>query len=99
MSKAISWREILTFLSPAGQQQIVDFVRQAQTERGANWLPEVKAEFPTFSWLADLVCNYEADEAFDEIQSEFSTLPLSLVKPQLVNLHATLRNEIERKHK
>src|SRR4051812_39321316 len=84
MSQSLSWREILSFLSPVGQQRIVEFVRQAKVERGANWLHELKAEFPTFNWLADLVCNFEADEAFDELQSEFSTLPLAVVKPQLL---------------
>ena len=93
----INWSDLLTLLSPAGQQQLVDFVRRAQAERGANWLPEIKAEFPTFTWIVELVCTRTADEAFADLQAEFSGLPLRLVKPQLLQLHATLRTEIERK--
>ena len=93
----IKWSDFLTLLSPAGQQQLVDFVRRAQQERGTNWLPEIKAEFPMFTWIVELVCTRTADEAFTELQSEFPAFPLRLAKSQLIQLHGTLKTEIERK--
>ena len=89
--------DLLTFLSPAGQQQIVEFIHRAQIERGANWLPEIQAEFPMFWWIVELVCNRTADEAFDELQSQFPKYPLQFVKGGIRSLHARLRSEIERK--
>ena len=96
-NQTVTWSDLLTFLSPAGQHQIVEFVRRAQTERGANWLPEIQAEFPMFSWIVDLVCNHTADEALSELAREFPYLPLELARGQFQSLHARLRVEIERK--
>lgn len=99
MTKApqVSWRDLLVLLSPAGQKELVDFVHQAQNDRGANWLPEIRAEYPTFSWIVELVATKTAEEAFAELQAEFPTWPLWMVKTQLINLHALLKSEIERK--
>jgi hypothetical protein len=97
LSQPLTWREILTFISPAGKQQMVDFVRRTKAERGPNWLFEIASEFPRFGWLADLVCNYTAAEAFDELLAQYSTLPLESIKPQLYDLHALLRDELDRK--
>lgn len=96
-NQAVSWRDFAALVSPSGQQQLVDFVRKAKEERGANWLPEIKREFPLFSWIVDLVCNKTANEAFAALQIEFPAFPLALVKPKLQSLHAMLRTEIERK--
>lgn len=95
-SNAIGWSELLTFFSPAGQQQISDFIAQAKDQRGENWLPEIKAEFPLFSWIVDLVANRTADEAFEELQKTYPTYPLWIAKGQLINLHARLIAEIEK---
>jgi len=93
----ITWKELTTFVSPSGQQMLIDFVRKAQAERGAGWLAELKAEFPTFAWIADLVCNNTGEEAFAILQKEFPLYPLGLAKNQLLRLHNNLRFEIERK--
>ena len=93
---AIGWKEILKLLSPAGQQQIVVFVRQAREQRGAGWLEEIKREFPTFSWIVELVCSRTAEEAYGDLQAEYSTYPLWMIKPQLIGLHGVLRTEIEK---
>jgi hypothetical protein len=93
--QTIDLREFLTFLSPAGQQQIVEFIHRAQAERGANWLPEIQAEFPMFSWIVELVCNRTADEAFAELQSQFPNYPLQLAKGAIKSLHGRLKSEIE----
>jgi hypothetical protein len=97
MTNEVSWKEVLALLSPAGQQQLIEFVRQAKADRGKNWLPEIQQEFPLFSWIVDLVCNKSAEEAFAELQTQFPAFPLQIVRPKLQNLHATLRTEIERK--
>ena len=66
-TREIGWSDFLTFLSPNGQQQIIDFVRAAKETRGSNWLPEIKAEFPMFSWIVELIANRTADQAFEEL--------------------------------
>ena len=96
-NKTVSWSEILSLLSPGGQQQLIDFIRTAQQTRGANWLPEIQAEFPMFSLIVQLVCSKTADEAFNELQTEFPNYPLYFVKSGIENLHARLRAEIEKK--
>lgn len=96
-NQKVTWRDIATFVSPAGQQQLVDFVRKAKDERGANWLPEIQAEYPMFSWIVELVCTKTADEAFTELQNEFPIFPLWMIEGKVHNLHAALRHEIERK--
>ena len=94
--KTIGWTELLTFVSPAGQQQIVDFVAEARERRGADWLPEIQAEFPMFSWIVELVCTRGAEEAFAELQREFPNYPLWIVRGQLTAMHGRLKYEIER---
>lgn len=96
MNNELLWSDLLTFLSPGGQQQIIDFVRRAQVERGANWLPELKNEFPMFSWIIELVATKTADEAFNELQATYKYYPLHFVKPSIVALHERLRAELER---
>ena len=95
-NQPIAWSDLLTFLSPTGQQQIVDFVRKAKAERGTRWLPELKAEFPMFSWIVELVADRTADEAFNELQAGFPTYPLWIAKSQLTELHSRLRHEIDK---
>jgi hypothetical protein len=90
------WSELLTFLSPGGQQQIIDFVRRAQVERGANWLGEIKSEFPMFSWIIELVATKTAEEAFLELQKSYPHYPLTFVKHLIIELHHRLRMEIEK---
>lgn len=92
----LSWRDWLAFLSPAGQQQIVDFVVQARDSRGENWLPEIKAEFPMAAWIAELVCSHDADAAFEQFAAAYPDFPIWMVKRHLIGLHAKLRFEIER---
>lgn len=93
----VKWSDILTLLSPGGQQGLVDFIRQAQADRGKNWLPEIQAEYPMFTWIVELVCKHDAEDAFIALQREFPGYPLSWVKSGIHNLHGVLRTEIERK--
>lgn len=95
-NQEISWIELLTFLSPEGQQQLIDFVRAAKETRGENWLPEIKREFPMFCWIVELIANRTADEAFIEVKNAFPHLPLSIVEGKLKTLHGRLLYEIER---
>lgn len=94
----ISWREWLSLLSPGGQQKVIDFIWEAQEIRGKNWLPEIKAEFPLFSWIAEIVCTCTADEAVSEIADEYPHLPIELIAADKIKaFHARLKFEIERK--
>lgn len=92
----LTWRDWLAFLSPAGQQQIVDFIAQARETRGENWLDEIQAEYPLFSWIAELVCTRDAAEAYDEFAAAYPEYPIWLVKKQLIALHGRLKFEIEK---
>ena len=92
----LSWREWLAFLSPAGQQQIVDFVAKARTTRGENWLPEIEAEFPMAAWIVDLVCNRTPDDAYHEFAAALPDYPIWIVKKHLLAFAARLRSEIEK---
>lgn len=95
-SPPLNWKDWLHFLSPDGQQQIVDFIRQAREDRGRNWLPEIKAEFPMVSWLADLVANKTADQAIGEVAEMFPLLPVRFLAAEKIrSLHARLLHEIE----
>lgn len=96
-NQQVNWQDVLAFLSPNGQQQIVDFVRKAKEERGAGWLEYIKAEYPMMCYLVDLVANHSAEEAFAILGEQYPGLPLWLVKSQVISLHGALRSEIERK--
>lgn len=94
----ISWKEWLTFISPAGQQQIVDFIAEARETRGENWLPEIQAEFPMACWIVELVCTKTDTEAVHEIAELYPNLPIKLIAGNGIRgLHARLKTEIERK--
>lgn len=93
---AIDFAAVKAFLSADGQKELVDFIRQAREERGAGYLESLKAEFPTFAWVIDLVANYTAEESFQRLQREFPLLPLALFKKQIFDLHATLAAEIDK---
>jgi hypothetical protein len=95
-TETLDWKDLLTFLSPTGQQQIVDFVAEAKATRGSNWLPEIQREFPMFSWIVELVCTRTADEAFADLQDAFPNYPLWLARGQLTALHGRLKHEIEK---
>lgn len=92
----LSWRDWLAFLSPDGQQQIIDFISEARETRGENWLPEIKAEFPLAAWIAELVCTRDAEQAFDEFKAAYPDFPIWIVKRQLIAFHGRLRFEIEK---
>jgi hypothetical protein len=89
-------KDILLFLSPEGQKQIVEFIHRAKRERGSRWLPYIKAEFPMATWIIDLAANKTADEALEEVKQAYPTLPVWIVGNQIRELHATLRREIDR---
>ena len=95
-SSTIGWTELLTFLSPDGQQQIINFVQEAKATRGNNWLPEIEAEFPMFSFIVELIADRDAEQAVIELQSQFPGYPLWLAKSQLISLHGRLRAEIDK---
>ena len=92
----VNWRELLSFLSPTGQQRIVGSIQRTLAEHGAV-LTTTVSEFPEFGWLIELLCDRDIDDVFKFLQKEYPTLPLSLIKPQLENLHATIRFEIEKR--
>ena len=95
-SSTIGIQEILYFISADGQQQIIEFVRRAQDERGSSWLAEIQTEYPMMSFLVELVANRDAPTAYAELQTKFRGYPLWLAKDQLISLHGRLRAEIDK---
>lgn len=93
----LSWSELLCFVSPDGQQEIVDFIVDIRERRGADWLPTIEADFPLASWLVRLVCTKDADETIAEIAGLYPSWPILLMAEQIKTLHGRLKYEIERK--
>src|SRR3954463_1469529 len=92
-----NWAGFLQLISPSGQQQMIDFVQRAQRERGANWLPEIKAEFPMASWIIELVCTRTAEQALDAGGATSAKRPVRLLgRNAIITLHARLKDEIEK---
>ncbi len=90
--------EWLALISPSGQDAILDFIREAKEKRGAGWLDEIQAEYPTLSWIVELVANHTADEALDAIEAEYSQYPIRLLAGRkIIDLHARLKAEIDKK--
>ena len=75
---------------------MIDFSREAKQTRGENWLLQIQAEFPTFSWIVGLIADRTAEEAFEELQSAFPNYLLWMAKGQLINLHGRLPAEIDK---
>lgn len=93
----LNWRDLLTLLSPNGQQQIVDFIAEARRVRGEHWLEEIQTEFPTASWIAELVANRTADEALDDIQAAYPNLPIrAFAGDKIISLHGLLKFELDK---
>ncbi len=93
----ISISEILAFVSPDGQQAIIDLIIEAKEMRGAFWLEHLKTEYPMAEWIVELAANRTADEAFKELEAEFHAFPVWLAKKQIFELHGKLKHEIDRK--
>jgi len=88
------WTRLLT---PEGQAEVVAFVRDFRERRGADWIPAIKADYPTLSWLVEIVATKTADEAVDEIAGQFPLFPVRfLAGSQIKELHGRLRAEIDK---
>jgi|GEM_PF-5097490 len=92
----IGWRELLELFSPIGQKRIVAIIEQAKIDRGSAWLEALRTEKPMFYWICETVLANDAETAYSQIAEQFNTLPLAIVKPQLINMHGWLKEEIER---
>lgn len=93
----IDWKGLLELLSPSGQQAIVEFIAEARETRGAGWLEELQKEFPFASWIVELVCTRDADDALTEIADAYPKLPVKLLAGSAIKtLHAKLKYEIEK---
>ena len=88
--------DFLHLISPDGRAQIAEFIDQAKQQRGARWLEEIKADYPTFCFVIDLIANRTADEAFEELKRSYPMYPLGTFKTQLMELHGFLRAEIDK---
>lgn len=94
--QTIGWRDLLELFSPIGQKKITSLIDQAKRDRGTDWLEALRTEKPRFYWICETVLANDAETAYEIIAAEFQTLPLSLVKPQMLAMHEWLRLEIEK---
>lgn len=87
--------DLTAAITTEGQEQILQFLREYRDQHGPEWIAEIKAEYPTLSWIIELVATKTPDEAHAEICHHY---PLAaFVGPQLKTLHARLREEIDKK--
>ena len=93
----LNWSQLTSLASDDVQQQIVDFIVEARNTRGENWLPEIQAEFPLARWIADLVANYTADEAIEQIAEAYPLVPVNFLAGDAIrSLHGRLKFELEK---
>jgi len=86
----------LTLLSPSGRATIQSIIDQAKRERGSGWIEAIKAEYPMACWIIELAANYEAEAAYNAVAEAYPHYPLYLAKRQIIDLHAFLREQIDR---
>lgn len=92
----IDWMQMVRILSPSSRAEIAAIIADARQRAGADWLRAISDEYPMFTWMIDLVANYDADAAYMQIESEYPDYPLWMFKRQIVELHQWLRSEIDR---
>lgn len=95
MTAATNFSTFAKFITPGGQQALVEWIQRIRREQGAEWLETIKTDFPTASWFVDLVANYTAEEAVDHLTKEYGK-GVYLVGGQIKTLHAKLREEIDK---
>lgn len=93
---AIGWRDLLTLLSPVGRDQIRQIIERAKEERGRGWIEAIKVEYPTACWIIDLAANYTAEDAYKAVAQAYPNYPLWMAQKNILDLHAFLRNEIDK---
>lgn len=87
--------ELILLSTPEGQRDFLELIDECRKSAGKDWLNELKEFSPDFYKVADLVCNYDFDEAFEIAKKEY---PLArMFKSLLRQVHTTLKTEIERK--
>lgn len=95
MTDTISFMDAVALISPDGRRQVVELVQKACDERGAGYLEAIKDEYPSLYWIAELAANNDAETCVRELEKEFS-ISLGLLKKQICDLHAEIRNVIDR---
>ncbi len=62
------------FVIPSGRAALVEMIQEFKKAYGENWLKKFKEENGEFSFLVDIVANYDARDAFAELKSYVSDL-------------------------
>ena len=91
----IDLQELAKLQTADGQKEFLDLVSECRKEAGANWLDELKREFPQMFKIADLVVNHTFAEAYEKVLIDFPAA--WMVRPALEEAHKKLKFEIERK--
>lgn len=96
MSDSPQIGDLMSLLSPAGLNQIAEVIDTAKRERGQGWIEALREEYPTASWMIDLAANYTGEDAFAALAAAYPHYPLYLAKGRILDLHAFLREQIDR---
>lgn len=80
-----------------GQQVLLEWFRTYRDQHGAEWLADIKAEWPFGSWVVELVTTKTADEAHAEICKHYPLAALPFAAKPLKAFHAILLEEIDKK--
>jgi hypothetical protein len=84
----------LQYLTPAGADELCEFLTTARNALGDDWLEAVQEENPHLVFVVDLVLNRTADEAFAYVCRQFGAA--RLYKKQLYDLHRRLNEEFRK---
>lgn len=90
--------ELLNLLTPAGQQQLVDFVREANATQGKPFADYVREHYPQFVGVLDVLINYTPRAAVNKLIDDYPLLPIRNFAPQIIALHETLNRELKKTH-
>lgn len=91
----LNFEEITKLATVEGQKDFLDLVREVRKTAGESWLEDLKADFPLFYEITDLVVNNSFDDAYSKICCEFPTA--RLFRSQLHAIYTKLKLEIEKK--
>ncbi|MBX3299758.1 MAG: hypothetical protein KF736_09885 [Acidobacteria bacterium] len=87
---------MVRLFSPSSKAEIAEIIADARQRAGADWLKAIRHEYPMFSWMIDLVVNYDAEHAYAHLSDQYPDYPLWMFKRPLFELHHWLRSEIDR---
>lgn len=88
--------DVAYLMSPQGWKECLAVIQKAHETRGAEWLLELQKNYPNLYFACELAMNKTADEAFQVIYEHYGPITL-IFKSQILDFHARLKTEIDKK--